>query len=149
SSPTPSKTPAVPMLNCSVTSVAPALTSGAAGLWTSYLGRGDAVTEQDWLASTDPRAMLVLARRCGRESERTLRLFTVACCRRLGPLFADAGAGEASEAAERYADGLAGAEELEEASRQARTASDRLLAAGQIRSVLAFVAHLASHRHEG
>src|SRR5262249_31408294 len=99
--------------------------------------------------STDPRAMLALARRCGRENDRTLRLFTVACCRRLWHLFTDERAREAVEVAERYADGLAGAEEREEASRRARKASDRLLAAGQISSVLAFVAHLASHRHEG
>src|SRR5262249_32937872 len=80
---TPSKTRAAAKGTCSVPSEVPACTSEAAGLWTWCWGRGDAVTEEQWLASTDPRAMLALARRCGRENDRTLRLFTVACCRRL------------------------------------------------------------------
>jgi hypothetical protein len=113
------------------------------------LGRSDAVTEEEWLASTDLRAMLALARRCSRENDRTLRLFTVACCRRLWHLFDDERAREAVEVAERFADGLAGAEELADASRRAGTASDQLFTAGQISTALALVAHLASHRYAG
>src|SRR5262245_60647052 len=107
------------------------------------------MTESEWLACTDPLAMLGLARRSGRESERTLRLFTVACCRRLWHLLDDERVRETVEVAERYADGLAGAAELEEASWRAGTAYEKLLAIGQVSSALAFVAHLASHRNEG
>lgn len=61
------------------------------------------MTESEWLACTDPEPMLGLLR--GKASDRKLRLFSVACCRRLGPSAHPAWAA-AIEAAEKYADGL-------------------------------------------
>jgi hypothetical protein len=62
------------------------------------------MTEQEWLASTDPTQMLAVLR--DKASDRKLRLLAVAYARRrfgnLGPL----------EVAERYADGLADQSEL-------------------------------------
>src|SRR5262249_22115343 len=63
------------------------------------------MTEADWLTSTDPLGMLNLVR--GKAAERKLRLFAVACCRRIWHLFSDRRAWRAIEFAERYADGLA------------------------------------------
>jgi hypothetical protein len=67
------------------------------------------MTRAEWLECTDARLMLESAR--GRVSERKLRLFVCACCRRYwGRL--DALHREAVEAAERYADGRATRREL-------------------------------------
>jgi hypothetical protein len=63
------------------------------------------MTEVDWLACTEPHAMLEYLK--GRASERKLGLFGVACCRRLGHLLTDAQSREAVDLAERFADGLA------------------------------------------
>jgi hypothetical protein len=63
------------------------------------------VTEAEWLESTEPQLMLDFIR--GRASDRKLRLFAVACCRRLWNLYTDERAREAIGLAERYADGLA------------------------------------------
>jgi len=67
------------------------------------------VTEQEWLTGTDPLPLLEFLR--GKASQRKLRLFAVACCRRLGDVLWD----EAPVVAgERYAEGLLGRGELEE-----------------------------------
>jgi hypothetical protein len=67
------------------------------------------MTAAEWQAGEDPEAMLGFV--AGKASERKLRLFAVACCRRAPWLGGDA-ARRAWEAAERYADGEVGAEEL-------------------------------------
>jgi hypothetical protein len=73
------------------------------------------VTEAEWLACAQGAGMLESARLSGflqdHASDRKLRLFAVACCRRLWPLL-DEVAREAVRAAERFADGLAREEEL-------------------------------------
>jgi hypothetical protein len=75
------------------------------------------MTEAEWRESVDPEAMLETLR--GRRLDRKLRLFMVACCRRVWHDFAiseeDWGRQEAVEVAERYADGLADDEELSDA----------------------------------
>lgn len=76
--------------------------------------RGRAMTETDWLATTDPRTMLEFLRR--KVSDRKLRLFACGCCRRLWHLMPDRRSRTALEVAERVADGLvSGSTELEAA----------------------------------
>jgi hypothetical protein len=72
------------------------------------------MTEAEWLACGDPGRMLAFLR--GSASERKLRLFACACCRRLWHLLAGNPARQAVEVAERYADGLADQAEMAAAS---------------------------------
>src|SRR5437868_8571983 len=78
------------------------------------------MTEAEWLAGTNPRAMLESMR--GRASGRRLRLFAAACCRRVWDLLGDVRSRRAVEVAEQHADGLATADELEAASAGANAA---------------------------
>src|SRR5579859_5222272 len=71
------------------------------------------MTEAEWLACTDPRAMLEFNR--GKVSDRKLRLFAVACCRSVWAFLFLGEPRRAVEVAERYADELATAQELSEA----------------------------------
>src|ERR1700720_2978691 len=74
------------------------------------------MTEAEWLACTDPTPMLKFLR--GKASDRKLRLFACACCRRychmLTPETLDA-----LRVAERFADGLATVSERKEARERA------------------------------
>jgi hypothetical protein len=82
--------------------------------------RDKAMTEAEWLESTDPRPMLAWV--AGTVSERKLRLFACACCRRVWPSLAKNDK-RAVETAERYSDGLIGLEELERGARRSERAS--------------------------
>jgi hypothetical protein len=62
------------------------------------------MTEQEWLACTDPQKMLDFLR--GKASERKLRLFDCACCRLVWHLLEHAELKRAVESAEQFADGL-------------------------------------------
>jgi hypothetical protein len=89
------------------------------------------MTETEWRTSTDPDAMLdfLLGKSRGgvltwlglrrpretgqlRTSERKLRLYACACCRRIWDFMPDRRSREAVEVSEQYADGLANKEEL-------------------------------------
>ncbi len=68
------------------------------------------MTEQQWLAATDPVPMLEFLRSSGKASERKLRLFVVACCRHADQLFPTERGQSILETAEWFAEGLSAAE---------------------------------------
>src|SRR4051812_9051829 len=61
------------------------------------------MTETEWIKSADPRSMLRFLH--GKASDRKLRLFLVACARRVLPPSPDDDLLEALAVAEQYADG--------------------------------------------
>ena len=82
------------------------------------------MTETEWATATNPLEMLQLLRTSGKESERKLRLFAVACCRRMWHLIPVREAKACLDVAERYAEGLAGAGEMGAAVRSSMQACD-------------------------
>jgi hypothetical protein len=71
------------------------------------------MNEPQWLECTYPEKLLIFLR--GKASARKLRLFAVACCRRIWDILQDPRSRAAVEAAERFADGDAPGEELRSA----------------------------------
>ena len=76
------------------------------------------MTEAEWLACVDPNAMLELLR-C-KASDRKLRFFILACCRRVLHLLTDERSRNAVMVGERYIDGHATEKELNRAYQQAQ-----------------------------
>src|SRR4051794_18344837 len=70
------------------------------------------MTEAEWLTSTDPDLVLDFLK--GQASDRKLRLFAVACGRRIWHLLNDERSRSAVEVAEQFADGSVSADELEQ-----------------------------------
>jgi hypothetical protein len=70
------------------------------------------MTEQEWLTGESPQKMRGRLEESGGTSERKLRLFAAACCRRVGRWLLDPCQHAAVGVLERYADGLATASEL-------------------------------------
>ena len=68
--------------------------------------------ESEWVASTEPQPMLEFLRNSGGASERRLRLFAVACSRRVWHLLTDERCRNAVVVAESHADGGADDEQL-------------------------------------
>src|SRR5262249_36507758 len=64
------------------------------------------MTEDEWLACTEPQKMLEALHAGSVLSERKARLFAAACCRRIFPLMPDDRSRQAVTACELYADGL-------------------------------------------
>jgi hypothetical protein len=81
------------------------------------------MTEDEWLSSAAPEVMLQSQR--DDITERQIRLFAVACCRRIWSLMADERSRKAVELAERFADGRAN-------RRERKAAADAALAARRV-----------------
>jgi hypothetical protein len=62
------------------------------------------MTEDEWLASTDPEPMLFHC--AGIASDRKLRLFATACCRRIAHVISDENTRMIVDVSEKYADGM-------------------------------------------
>jgi hypothetical protein len=75
------------------------------------------MTEAEWMACTDPTPMLEFLR--PKVTERKLRLFAVACCRRIWEILPDEECRSALETAEQFAEGLASGTSLDAARRAA------------------------------
>jgi hypothetical protein len=82
------------------------------------------MNEADWLHGTDPQGMLEFLRSSGRASDRKLRLFAVACSRRVWDLLDPPGQ-EVVTIAELFADGLATPGELRTARLACRFTGSR------------------------
>jgi hypothetical protein len=89
--------------------------------------------ENRWNVCDDPSPMLAFLRETGRASDRKMRLFAVACLRRVHSFFTDARSQRAVEVLERFADGRAYADEMRSAAVAAGAADqDAAVAADDI-----------------
>jgi len=68
------------------------------------------MTESEWLAGADPEAMVAFLR--GKASDRKVRLFAVACCRRVWGSLEHEEFRDAVQKAESFADGVADRDEM-------------------------------------
>jgi hypothetical protein len=89
------------------------------------------MTEAEWLTCTDIPPFVEFLR--GKASDRKLRLFEVACCRRVWNLLPDDDTRRAVEVAELFADGQASRESLEDAARRAKEGADQVHEASKAR----------------
>jgi hypothetical protein len=76
------------------------------------------MTEAEWLECGNPTAMLAFLD--GQASQRKLRLFAVACCRRIWPLLDHEAFRRAVELSERFAEGQMSTKDLNVAAQEAR-----------------------------
>jgi hypothetical protein len=88
------------------------------------------VTEEEWLACTDPWLMLEYL--SGKGSDRKLRLFACTCAREILSPLSRIRCSDHVEIAERFAEGLATEEEREFALLYARPIAERLEAASSV-----------------
>ena len=74
------------------------------------------MTEAEWQNASEPHSMVAFLR--DRASDRKLRLFACACCRRIWHILSDERSRKAIDVAERYADGLVPKKTLKAARRR-------------------------------
>src|SRR5262245_56931 len=98
------------------------------------------MTDEDWLSCSDPSLMLAFMRSTGRVRHGNVRLFAVACCRRVWGLMADERSRRGADVAERFAEGAAGPRELAAAHRECTAAAHD--AQGLVGAALASVGRL-------
>jgi hypothetical protein len=79
-----------------------------------HSSEGEPMTEAEWLTATDWRKMRPRIK-SRKNVGRKVRLFSVACCRRIAHLFEDSRSDEALAVAEQFADGRATKTQLREA----------------------------------
>ncbi len=82
------------------------------------------MTEHEWKTCKNPERMLTFLQ--GRATERKVRLFACACCRKLWELLHDDRSRKALEVAERFADGLVSIEDMKASTHAAFEASTGL-----------------------
>jgi hypothetical protein len=82
------------------------------------------MTESEWLSCTDPTKMLEFV--TGKASDRKMRLFACACCRRTWHLLCNDNSRSAVEMAERYADEFLDPDQLARVRDKAREARRRM-----------------------
>jgi hypothetical protein len=82
---------------------------------------GEAMDEREWMTCTSPQEMLEYLK--GKASDRKLRLFACACCRRIWHHLSDHRSREAIEVSEQYADGLVVRDRLQGAETPAAIAT--------------------------
>src|SRR4051812_24322970 len=108
------------------------MSGAAAGCRTCSWTRSDAMTEAEWLACTEPTPMLEFLG--DGASSRKLRMFAVACCRRIWHLLTDARSRKAIEVAEQCADGWVNPQALLEVSDPAWAAAKEMITSYQTAS---------------
>src|SRR5438477_6149992 len=89
------------------------------------------MNEREWLTSIEPTPMLGYLR--GGASERKLRLFAVACCRRVWHLMTDERSRKAVETAEGFADGRKSSGDLAVAMAEAADVTFSIAEARRVR----------------
>jgi hypothetical protein len=97
-----------------------------------------ALTEREWLRSSTPFKMLPLRRE--NANNRRLRLFALACCRRIRHLLNDPRSWHALGVLEAYVERQAGKEDLAEAAAEAREASEAAGGYGEAEEVVCVAA---------
>jgi hypothetical protein len=106
----------------------------------------NAVTEREWLTCVDPNPMLRVVELGRKTTSRKLRLFGVACCRRLWAFLDDEGLRQIVEVAEGYADGANDDANLQAAQDLSYTLCEQLkVASGDRRSCVLANAAVAAN----
>lgn len=98
------------------------------------------MSEADWQSCSDPQAMLEVLRSSGNASDRKLRLFACACCRRVWNVIENERIREAIETAEQYADSVTTQERLKQVEEMAWDIGN-----GTVEGVAAALAYIAGY----